>query len=263
MFVKVDGVGAINVARGGPRGKAPLVLLHPVGLDLTWWEHQFEAFSGERDVIAFDMPGHGLSDDLATAPTFELMAHTLESVLQGMGTGPVHLIGWSVGGMIAQTFALKRPELVSSLSLVGTLCTFPEQVRALLRERSRVARSEGMARVAQLANERWFPAAFRARRPDVLDRATRSLLQQPAGFHAAMWEMIAGLDLEKKLGAITCRALVLTGAEDVNAPPAAAEAIVRALPSASLKLMPGVGHFPPLEAPADFTALLRGFLAGA
>src|SRR5579871_3835141 len=103
VFIDINGVGKINVARSGPRGAPPLVLLHPVALDLTWWGDQFEAFRSEYDVIAFDMPGHGLSADLAASPTFDLMASVLEGVLETLGTGPANIVGISVGGMIAQT----------------------------------------------------------------------------------------------------------------------------------------------------------------
>ena len=96
----------------------------------------------------------------------------------------------------------------------------------------------------------------------MMERARRSLLQQPGEFHAAMWDMIANLDLEPQIRAIACPTLVVTGEADVNAPPAAAEKIHRAIPGASLRLMPDVGHFPPFEAPDAFNAILHAFLQG-
>ncbi len=260
MLVHANNIGSLNVARTEGHGGTPLLLLHPVGLDLTWYGPQFEAFGRERDVVAFDMPGHGQSSDLAQAPSFEIMARAAEAVLEAMGGRPADVLGVSVGGMIAQTLALRRPDLVRSLSLVATLCTFAPEIRQALRERARVARTEGMARIAQLSNERWFTPAFRARRPDMMERTRRSLLQQPGEFHAAMWEMIANLDLETQIRAIACPTLVVTGEADVNAPPAAAERIVAAIPGASLHLLPEVGHFPPFEVPDAFNAVLRAFL---
>lgn len=261
MLIHAHDIGLLNVARTDGHGGAPLLLLHPVGLDLTWYGPQFEAFGQERDVIAFDMPGHGQSDDLAFLPSFDIMARAAEAVLEASGGRPADVVGVSVGGMIAQALALRRPDLVRSLGLVATLCTFPDEVRQTLRERARVARVEGMARIAELSNARWFTHAYSARRPDVMARTRRSLVQQPAEFHAAMWEMIADLEFEAQIRTIDRPTLVATGTADVNAPPTAAEQIARAISGSSLHLMPDLGHFPPFEAPHAFNSLLRAFLA--
>lgn len=261
MLFHLKNLGAVNVVRSGPRGGTPLVLLHPVSMDVSWWNDQFKTFGSERDVVAIDMPGHGLSAPPNSPPTFDSMADAVEGILESMGGAPVDLLGVSVGGMIAQTLVLRRPDLVRSLTLVATLCTFPDNVRALLRERARVARTEGMARIADLSIERWFTPAFRTSRPDVIARATIGLLRQPGEFHARMWEMIAGLELESQLRAIRCPTLVITGTEDVNAPPAAAQQIARAVPGAVVHLLPGLGHFPPFEDPDGFNEILRAFLA--
>ena len=250
----------INVVRTGPRGGAPVVLLHPVGLDLTYWDPQFACLCESYDVIAFDMPGHGRSGMLAEPPTFDALADVLGLVLDHANVHPAHLVGLSVGGMIAQTFALRRPELVRSLSLVGTLCTFPEDVRAALRERARVAREQGMTAIAPLSIARWFPAKFRHRRPDIMDRAAKSLLLQDPAFHASMWDMIAALDLEARLPSLTCPTLVVAGTEDINAPVTAARQIADAIAGAVLHEIDGVGHFPPLEAADEFNGRLLDFL---
>lgn len=262
MLVNLKNIGAVNMARTGRPGGVPLVLLHPVSMDLSWWGDQFREFGAEFDVIAIDMPGHGLSALPEAAPTFDAMAAAVAGILDHAGVGPAHVVGISVGGMIAQTLALRRPDRVGSLALVATLCTFPDPVRQVLRERAHVARTEGMAKIAELSIARWFTPAFRARRPDVIARATLGLLRQPGEFHGRMWDMIAGLDLERQLAAIRCPTLVVTGTEDVNAPPAAAAQIARALPGAVVELMPDLGHFPPFEAPDAFNRILRAFLAG-
>ncbi|MFM0504979.1 alpha/beta fold hydrolase [Paraburkholderia caffeinilytica] len=165
------------------------MLLHPVGLDLTYWGDQIAAFSRDHDVVAFDLPNHGRSGALSQPPTFDLLAGVLESVLGRIGGKPAHLVGVSVGGMIGQAFALRRPALVKSLTLVATLCTFSDEVRATLRERANVARTSGMDRIAELSNARWFTGDFGLRRPDLLDRTTKSLLLQDHEFHVSMWGM--------------------------------------------------------------------------
>ena len=249
----------IHYVRTGPRGAAPLVFMHGVALDLTWWGEQIEEFARDFDVIAFDMPGHGLSGKTTVAPSFDMLADALNAVLTHAGVRAAHLVGISVGGMIAQHFALRHPEQVRSLSLIATLCAFADPVREALRERAKVARTQGMAALVPLTNARWFSAPFRERRPDVLDRATTCLLAQDADFHASMWEMISGLDLELKISAIACPTLVVAGTEDPNAPVSAAQRIAGLIEGASLQVMVGSGHFQTVESPVVFNTLLRRF----
>jgi 3-oxoadipate enol-lactonase len=258
--IKIDGTSGINFIRTGPGRGRPIVFLHGVGLDLTWWGAQVEEFGRDHDVIAMDLPGHGLSGAPVEAPSFGSMTTAVEGLINHLHTGPVHVVGISFGGMLAQTLALRRPDMVCTLSLVATLCTFPYAVRDALRERARVAREEGMEEIARLSNERWFPSHFRIRRPDMLDRATRSLTLQDPGFHASMWEMIAGLDLEAQLPTIACPTQVIVGAEDVNAPMSAGRRIAELITGSELHPMDRLGHFPPFEAPVPFNALLRDFL---
>jgi 3-oxoadipate enol-lactonase len=250
----------VNVVRTGPRGRPPVIFIHAVSLDLTWWDHQFASFGIDHDVVAFDLPGHGASPRLDGTYTFEALASVAAAVIASLDAGPVHVVGISVGGMVAQTLALARPDLVRSLTLVATLCTLPASVRDAMRERSRVARTEGMGPLVSPTLERWFPPAFRTARPDVLDRAAKSLLRHDSTVYAEMWEMIASLDLEARIPAIACPTLVVAGAEDSNAPVAAGRKIADLIPGAMLHVLPEVGHFPPFEAPKPFNELLRTHL---
>ena len=250
----------VNVVRTGPRGRPPVLFIHAVSLDLTWWDHQFAAFGRDRDLVAFDLPGHGLSPRLGGTSTFDALASVAADVIASLDTGPAHVVGISVGGMVAQTLALARPDLVRSLTLAATLCTLPAPVRDAMRERARVARADGMAPLVSPTLERWFPPAFREGRPDVLDRAAKSVLRHDPTVYAEMWEMIATLDLEARIPAVACPTLVVAGAEDGNAPVAAGRKIADLIPGASLHALPGVGHFPPLEAPGAFNDMLRAHL---
>ena len=253
----------INVVRAGPRGRAPVLFIHAVGLDLTWWDAQFATLGREHDLVALDLPGHGLSERLDGPITFAVLASVVGEVVEHLDAGPVHLVGLSVGGMIAQMLALRRPDLVRSLTLVATLCTFADPVRQLLRERAHIARQDGMAKIAPLTLERWFPAAFREARPDVLDRAAKSLLAHDPADHAAMWDMIATLDLETHIHAIGCPTLVVAGGDDGSAPMAAGQKICSLIGGASFQALAGVGHLPPVEAPRTFNHLIKVHFASA
>lgn len=262
-MVRIRSGQDVNFVRAGLCGRPPILFIHAVSLDLTWWGDQFAAFGADHDLVAFDLPGHGSSPRLDGTFSFDALASVAAGVIASLGAGPAHVVGISVGGMVAQTLALARPDLVGSLTLVATLCTLPPAVRDAMRERARVARAEGMAALVAPTLERWFPPAFRDRRPDVLDRAAKSILRHDPAVYAEMWEMIAGLDLGAQLPAIACPTLVVAGAEDANAPVAAGQMIADLIPGASLRALPGVGHFPPLEAASAFNDLLRTHIGGS
>src|SRR3984957_20335321 len=134
----------IHSVRTGKPGAPLVVLVHAVGVDLTYWGDQIEMLQASFDVVAYDLPGHGGSAKPAKGFGFTDAVATLTKVIVDADAGPAHIVGLSGGGMIAQNLALARPDLVRSLVLVDTISTFPDAVRTALRERARLTRTEGM-----------------------------------------------------------------------------------------------------------------------
>jgi 3-oxoadipate enol-lactonase len=257
--LSATGTAALHFIRTGPRGQPPVVLLHAVGMDLTLWDHQIDALHHTYDVVALDLPGHGLSAGLSGELSFSNFAAVVAQLIEGLGVGPVHVVGISFGSMVAQTLALEHPALVRSLSLIGAAGTFAEAGRAALRARADFVRAEGLAAVAPLSLARWFTPTFSQRRPDVLDRVTKILYQQQAPYHAALWDMIATLDTLPHLQALALPALVIVGAEDTSTPLAAAQALAEALQTTNLHIVPHSAHFTNLDAREAVGELLLRF----
>ncbi len=116
----------------------------------------------------------------------------------------------------------------------------------------------GPGRMAAIARA-GGPAAC-TQRPDVIDRAIKLMVQQDPEYHASLWDMVAALDLEHQLDAVTCPTMVVAGGEDPSAPAAAGQRIVDRITGSTLHVVEGCGHFAPLEAPEAFNELLRRFI---
>ena len=250
----------VHFIRTGPRGGAPVVLLHAVGTDLTLWDQQIEALQAAHDVVALDLPGHGLSNRLNGNLSFSAFTAAVAQLIEDLEAGPVHVVGVSFGSMVAQTLALEHPALVRSLALIGAACTFPEAGRAALRARAQFVRTDGIAAVAPLSLARWFTPAFSQRRPDVLDRVAKILYQQEAAYHAALWDMIATLDTQARLGALALPALVIVGADDASTPVAAAQTLAQALSTTNVHVVPQSAHFTHVDSPSPSTNCWPAFL---
>ncbi len=130
----------VNVVRCGPRDQVPVVLIHAVGLDLTYWDRQIATLSKSHDVVVFYLPGHGRSPGAPADWTLDKAETMLAGVIRATGAQRPHLLGLSVGGMIAQAAALAHPALVGSLTLMDTAASFAEAGRAGLRKRAKATR---------------------------------------------------------------------------------------------------------------------------
>lgn len=251
----------LNWVRTGPRNGATVILIHPVGHDLTYWADQIDALQPHYDVIALDLPGHGRSPVAAEPLSFVGISDRLARLVASLGKGAVHVVGISVGGMIAQSFALAYPDKVRSLSLIATAATFADVVRDGMRARAETVEQGGMAAVLHSSLERWFTPETRARRPDLIERISRTMLANNPEVHAAMWRMIATFEVLPRLAEIVCPTLVLVGDKDPSTPPSAAALIAENIAGAQLVVLTNTSHIAMLESPAAVNAELLRFLA--
>ena len=117
----VDGPSArFTYRRMGPRGGVPLVLLHRFRGTIDWWDPSFlDYLATEHDVILFDNVGIGYSTG-EPRDSVKGFAEGAIEFIQALGLSTVDLLGWSLGGIVAQEVALRRPELVRKLVVAGS-----------------------------------------------------------------------------------------------------------------------------------------------
>jgi 3-oxoadipate enol-lactonase len=254
---------ALNTVRVGPKGAPVAVLVHAIGLDLTCWTPQIFALSERFDVVAYDLLGHGRSSAPLTGYDLDSLAADLAEVIRGSGSSSTHIIGLSVGGMIAQTLAIAQPELVRSLTIIDSAAAFTEQARAAIHQRGEASRRGGMNAILEQTLERWFTPKFRARRPEIIDSVTKTLLRNSPYVHAAMWDAIARLDLAHRLTSISCPTLVLVGEKDPTTPVSASQFIAGRIRGAELQVIADASHMSPIEQPHVISEMVIRHLVAA
>jgi 3-oxoadipate enol-lactonase len=261
MTNNIQDMFGVHLVRTGPHRAAVTVLLHPVGLDLTCWSGQIAVLAENHDLLAYDLPGHGLSPGTPADWTFDAAVLTLARIVRST-RGRAHIVGISIGSMIAQAFALAHPELVASLVLIGAAATFPDEVRQEMRGRAEAARQRGMPAVLQTTITRWFTPATILDRPDIVDRVTKSMLRVDPSIYGAMWDMIASLDFAHRLGEIACPTLIMTGVNDPICSPEVARGMQRKIKGSSLQLVAEAAHMCILEQPDEVNGHLQDFFSG-
>jgi len=235
-----------------------LVLLHPVGLDHTFWEPLATAASRDHRVLRVDLRGHGLSPAADRGTPLDVYADDVYAAMARHCRGPATVLGLSFGGMVAQVLALRRPDAVAALVLCGCTGGFAPELRPVLRERGLVAELAGMEAVVEPTIERWFSPAFRDDRE--VERVRHRLRTDDAVSWSAAWHAISTFETFPRLGEIGVPALVLAGELDVATPPASAAKLAQSIRGARYAVLPAAPHMMQIERRDDYNAAVLAFL---
>ena len=248
----------------GAAGPRTIVLAHALGADRMMWDALATDLAAEHRVIRYDQRGHGASAAPAGPYTLDELADDAARVIDACVPAgePVVFVGLSMGGMVGQLLALRRPDRVRALVLANTSSAYPPEARAVWRERIATVEAEGLAPIAEGTVQRWFTEPFRRAQPATVERIRRRIVSQDPVGYAGCCHALAALDLTDRLPQIACPTLVITGAEDVGTPPAMGERIAAAIPGAQYVQLAQAAHLSVIEQPVAFTLALRSFLAG-
>ena len=242
----------------------PLLLIHGLGYARWGWEPVLPGLAERFSVVLFDNRGIGESDAPPGPYTAAEMAADVVQVLDEVGIERAHVVGTSLGGMIAQELALAYPERVDRLVLACTTpggpraYPMPQQTVALMAEAATLEPAVALRRFVENALAPETVAA----RPELVDRIMAHRLataQDPVAW-AAQAAAGATFDAYDRLGALTAPTLVQHGDEDVVVDPRNAHLLVGLLPDARLERFPDTGHLYFWEAPERFVASVSAFL---
>lgn len=244
----------IDGPRDGPDDGPLVAFANSLGTDLRLWDALLPLLPGIR-ALRFDKRGHGLSD-LGGACTIADLADDAAALVESVSPGPVVFVGLSIGGMIAQDLAARRPDLVRALVLSNSAARMGSP--DLWAARIAAVRAGGVAGIAGQVADRWFSPGFRAS-PEAAPWVNMLARTAPDGYIAAC-AALAAADLAAQTATLRLPALVIAGDMDGASPPDLVGATAALIPGAAFHVIPGTGHLPCVENPAAVAALLRPFL---
>jgi 3-oxoadipate enol-lactonase len=238
-----------------------VVMLHGLGGSRISWEPQLANLGRDYRVAAWDLPGYGASAPLPGTTTFAALAQAAADWIAVLGGGPAHVVGISMGAMIAQYVAAQHPQCVRSLALLATSPAFglngtpPDQWRA-----ARLAPLDAGQQPADFADGVLRGIAGPQIEPAALTGQVLAMARISGEALRRSIDCLVTHDARQLLAGIAAPTLVLVGEHDRETPPAYAQYLNEHIPHCWLRVVPGVGHLLNVEAPAEVNNAVRRHL---
>ena len=251
-----------HIFRSGqdPTRHPTVILIHGLGGTLNIWDPIVSVLEHRFSVLRYDLRGHGQSDVPAGDWSLEDFVSDLESIFNNESVPYAHLVGFSLGGLIVQQFALSYPERVGQLAILSAVAGRTGTERERVQERLQNLKTGDLETNIELALERWFSPEFRQNHPERVQKRIAELrATSPAGYFQA-YRVFVLSDLAEHLSKIQCETLVMTGEHDPGSNVRMARLMHEAIPNSKLDILTNLRHSILVESPQLIAEKLDSFL---
>ena len=242
----------------------PVLLLHGMGLDHRSWGQQASILKENFRMISIDARDGGQSDEASASYGTSDMADDAVGLMDALGIDKAHVVGYSMGGMVAQQLALNHPERVNRLVRTSTFQWLNERDRAAMYNRKAMKQylpHDEFTRYIFLEGYSWQEYAISGLVESMLNRALSNPPTQIGPAYDRLADAILSHDTRNQLQDIQARTLILVGDEDIDTPKHYAEEMAKAIPGARLISVPETGHAFLFARGKESTELIRAFLS--
>jgi len=240
---------------------ARVALLHPLGLDSSFWRPISTRIDGAAEIIAIDCRGHGRSEKPEGPYSVEQFAADLADVMDEIGWDSAIVGGASLGGCVALAFAAAHGDRLDALALMDTTAWFGPGAAEAWAIRAEKAVDVGMRSLVDFHRTRWFSDAFIKSHPETVDAIMAVFAANDVDAYREACLMLGACDLRDMLDDFEVPVSIVVGREDFATPISMATALRDGIPGASLEVIEGARHLAAIEAPDIAAAKLRELIA--
>lgn len=237
----------------------PHLFLHGLGSQGEDWGFQVPFFASSYRVITVDLRGHGASDKPAGPYSVAMMAEDVVGLLDALNVESAHIVGLSMGGMIAFQLVVDRPERVRSLVIVNSgpaLVPRSFGEKLLVQQRLLLARLFGPSRTGKFLSKRLFP---KPEQEALREQFVERWAMNDRDAYLAALQAIVGWSVMDRIGEIRCPVLIVSGDRDYTPMEAKREYMAR-IPGAEFFLVEDSGHATPIDQSDVFNRAVLKFL---
>ncbi len=255
LINRPDGVN-IHMRDEGPKDGPMIVFSNSLGTTLHLWDPILPLLPAGLRIIRYDARGHGRSSVPDAPYTMGQLVSDAEAVCDSCSVKDAMFVGLSVGGMVAQGLAVKRPDLIRALVLSNTAAKIGNP--KLWQDRIAFISANGMAAASDEVMRRWFSRDFYA--SDDMPKWKAMLEATPVAGYCGISAAISGTDFYTPTSGLRIPTLGIAGSEDGSTPPDLVRETTDLIPGSQFALIRRAGHLPCVEQPQEFAEHLTGFL---
>ena len=255
-FLSKDGLELRYLVNGcGPF----VTLVHGIGSDHASWDTVAADLEQHFTVIRADLRGHGGSSSISSC-SLDAFISDLDTLLDIQNVAKTHLVGFSLGGLIAQKYATEKSTRLNRLVLISSVAERTDDERARLLKRADQIDREGIAAVVSAAEDRWFTPEFKAANPQRVADRMKQLVNNDHRSYAAAYRVFAEADRDINFEKISVPTLVMTGENDLGSSPRMSTLLHEKIVGSQLRILPELRHSVLIEAPDLISELVLRFL---
>ena len=235
----------------------PIVFIHGVGLTYEIWQPQLDFFKNYSN-LAYDILGHGKSSLKKQNISFDDFSDQLINLIDELNFQKIHLVGFSIGSLIARNFATKFNDRLQSLVLLGSIYKRTEQQQKIVNERFNQSKKE--LKLSKLALKRWFTDKYLENNPDTYDKISSILSSNNMANFIKVYELFVNHKNDEDFEKITVNTLITTGENDIGSTIEMSQELNKIIKNSQLKIIKNGKHLCGIECADDVNLTIKNFI---
>ena len=237
--------------------KIPIIFIHGVGLTHEIWEPQLDYFK-DKTTICYDILGHGKTPLNKSNISFDDFAEQLINLINELNFDKIHLIGFSIGSLIARNFAIKYNDRLKSLTLLGSIFMRNEKQQIIVKDRYNLAKKN--LKLSRQALKRWFTDNYLERNPDTYKKISLILERNNMENFLKVYKLFVFHKNDENFQKIKAKTLVMTGENDEGSTVEMSKKLSEVINNSQLKVIKNGKHLCGIECADDVNMVIKNFI---
>ena len=235
------------------KNDVPIVFIHGVGLNHKIWEPQINVF--ENTLLAYDILGHGRTPLNKENITFDDFSNQLLNLIDELNVKKIHLVGFSIGSLIARNFASKYSDRLESLILLCSIFKRTEKQQQIVKDRFELAKKSKS--LSKQALKRWFTDEYLKKNPNTYNKISSILEQNNMENFLKIYELFVNHKDNEQFEKIKTKTLIMTGEGDIGSTPEMSVNLSKVINNSNVKIISKGKHLCSIECADDVNMAIK------